>query len=218
MPSQGLNFLQFLGAIGDPTAAVVGDGSAIQLRAGHETDQLVDDLHGKHYTVNYRGKLFEANAANIGIPLIAANLVSTFALINPPSSNVNAEMVDVTVTLWNALSVVDVVGWYYSPVTKLFAGTFTTPGTANSGEVGNNPPNKVLFYSAYTHSGTPTLVDTIGQIGATAITSPINTTKFYDGRLILPPGNVMSIAVSTGALVAATNAVNVEARWCEWPV
>ena len=218
MPSQGINFLQFTGNVGDPTAVALADGSAMPLRAGHETDQFVDDLHGKHYTVNYRGKLFEATAAAIAVPVIANNLVSTFSLINPPSSGVNAEMVDVTVTLALALAVVDVVGWYYSPVTKLFAGTFTTPGSPNSGEVANNPPNKVLFYSAYTHSGTPTLVDAIGQFGATAITSPISTSKFYDGRLILPPGIVMSIAMSTAAFVAATNTVNIEARWCEWPV
>jgi hypothetical protein len=219
MPSQSLNLLQYSGLIIDPTQTAYADATGSQLVGGHSSsEQLVDGLHGKHYIVNYRGKLFEANAGNIVIPVVANNLVSVFSLINPPSSGVNAEMVDVTIGLTFALAVVDAVGWYYSPATSLFAGTFTTPGTANSGEVANNPPNKVLFYSAYTHSGTPKLVDTIGQIGATAITSSINTTKFYDGRLILPPGVVISLAVSTTVGVAATNAFNVEARWCEWPV
>ena len=218
MATDGINQQIFSGHVIDVTSTVAFDGSAPLIKEGRQSDQCVDDLHGKHYTIGYRGRLIEANAAAIAVPVIANNLVSTFALINPPSSGVNAEMIDVTVTLALALSVVNVVGWYYSPVTKLFAGTFTTPGTVNNAVVGNNSPNKVLFYSAYTHSGTPTLVDAIGQFGATAVTSTMNTTKFYDGRLILPPGIVMSIAMSTAAFVAATNTVNVEARWCEWPV
>ena len=218
MAQDGINQLAVSGHVIDPTVTAYADATSPLFKEGHQSEPFVSDVHGKHYTVSYRGKVFEANAAGIAVPVIANNLVSTFALINPPSSGVNAEMIDVTVTLALALSVVNVVGWYYSPVTKLFAGTFTTPGTVNNAVVGNNSPNKVLFYSAYTHSGTPTLVDAIGQFGATAITSTMNTTKFYDGRLILPPGIVMSIAMSTAAFIAATNTVNVEARWCEWPV
>lgn len=216
MPSQNINFLQFVGSVSDPTAVAAADGMGPPLRSGHDTDQLVDDLHGKYYIANYRGKLFEANGVILTVPVVASNLVSVFTLFNPPSSGVNAEIVDVTVAQNLVATVVDQAGWYYSPVTAALAGTFTTLGTPNSGIVGANPANRVLFYSAYTHSGTPKLVDVIGGFGATTNVSSGDITKLYDGRLILPPGVVMSIAMATAA--TGSSGVNLEARWVEWPL
>jgi hypothetical protein len=216
MASQNINQLGFAGSVYDPTVTVNPDGSFPSIATGHQSEQNVGDAHGKVYIANYRNKTFEAAVVNITVPVIANNLASVFALINPPNSGVNAELIDTTVSQWMVTAVVDTVGWYYSPVTKLFAGTFTTLVTPNNGTLGNAPPNKVLFYSAYTHSGTPSLIDAVGSFGAAGNVSPSVVTKFYDGRLILPPGNVMSIAMSTAAGTAT--GLNVEARWMEWPV
>jgi hypothetical protein len=216
MPSQGINFLQFVGQVSDPTVVSIADGAVPQFKAGHDTERLVDELHGKFYTANYRGKIFEANGVQLTLPVVASNLASVFTLFNPPGSGVNAEIVDATVTQFLAATVVDQVGWYFSPVTSALAGTFTTLGTTNSGVVGANPANRVLFYSAYTHSGTPKLVDAIAGFGALTNVAPTPVAKLYDGRLILPPGVVMSIAMATAA--TGSSGVNLEARWCEWPV
>jgi hypothetical protein len=40
--------------------------------------------------------------------------------------------------------------------------------------------------------------------------------RIYDGDLILPPGIAMSVAMSVAA--GTTTGLNIEARWCEWPV
>jgi len=72
------------------------------------------------------------------------------------------------------------------------------------------------FFSSYTHSGTPTLIDIVGSYGATTNTSGFPTTKLHDGKLVLPPGIAMSVAVST--TVGTTTGASIEAVWAEWPV
>lgn len=218
MPSTYANLLNSVGLVADQTAMSNADATATVLLSGsRQAEQCVGDLHGKHYHANYRGKMFGASVVASTMPVIANNLVSVFSLINPPSSGVNMEMVETTVSQNLAAVFVDVVGWYYSPVTKLFGGTFTTPGTPQSENVASSPPNKGLFYSAYTHSGTPTLVDVVGSFGATSNVSALTVNKFYDGRLLLAPGNVMSLALSTTS-TGTFLAMNMWATWTEWPV
>jgi hypothetical protein len=140
--------------------------------------------------------------------------VSVFTLYNPPASGVNMELVEASLVNVLATTVVDAVGWYYSTAVLSAAGTFTTKGTVQSLMVGNNPANQGLFYSAYTHSGTPVLADIIGGYGAA--TSSTGIVKFYDGRLILPPGIAMSLAMST--TVSTGSGITASAVWQESPV
>ena len=76
------------------------------------------------------------------------------------------------------------------------------------------PANAIQFYSAYTHSLTPAREDIIANFGAT--TDPIVAVieKQYDGRLLLPPGIAMSVAMSTAA--GSTSGLDIQATWAEW--
>lgn len=192
------------------------DSSEVYQLGGKQGEGLVSEIHGKNYTANYRGGLFGFNVTAKTVPVIAATLVSVFSLWNPPSSGVNAELVDTEIGQVLATTVVDAIGWYYSSGSLALAGTFSTAGTALSGIIGNAAANKVVPYSAYTHSGTPARVDIIGSFGAVTDVGMSLPMKLYDGRLIIPPGTVVSIAMSTAAGTAS--GLDISARWIEWPV
>ena len=216
MASLDTNILNIVGNVTDPTQTSQPDGATPPFTAGRQGEQLASELHGKYYVANYRGKLFECNAYAVTVPAIAATLVSVFTLYNPVGSGINMEMVDTSVNQVLAATVVDQVGWYFSPAALTAKGVFTTAGTVNSGMVGASPANKGTFWTAFTHSGTPVLADVIGGYGATTNTTAGGITKFYDGRLILPPGIAMSVAMATAA--GTTTGLALEARWMEWPV
>jgi hypothetical protein len=200
--------------VNPPASSSNADGQEIFALAGKQGDALVSDLHGKHFTANYRGKLFEASAAAVTVPVVAATLVSVFTLYNPVASGVNMELVEASLANVVATTVVDAAGWYYSTAALTALGTFTTKGTVQSLVAGNSPANQGLFYSAYTHSGTPVLVDIIGGYGAA--TSLVGVSKFYDGRLIIPPGIAMSLAMSTNA--GTTSGITASVIWQESPI
>ena len=170
MPSKSTNILNLVGNVTDPTQTSQSDGGAPPFTSGRQGDLLTSELHGKHYVANYRGKLFEANVANVIVPVVAATLVSVFTLYNPPTSGVNMELTSALVANVAATTVVNAVGWYYSSATLTAKGSFATAGTVQSSIVGASPANKGQFYTAFTHSGTPVLCDVIGGYGATTNT------------------------------------------------
>lgn len=214
--SQNMNIINLVGNVADPTQTAQPDGNTPPLLSGRQGEQLASEVHGKFYTGNYRGKLFSFNVTAVTIPAIANNLVSVFSLYNPPGSGVNAELVDTELGQVLATTVVDVAGWYYSNAAATAKGTFTTAGTPQSGIIGSGVAGKVIPYSAYTHAGTPVRIDIIGSFGATTDAGLSLPMKFYDGRIILPPGIAMSVAMSTAAGTAS--GLDISARWIEWPL
>ena len=196
------------------TTTSFGVGATPFNPAGNQGELLVSELHGKHFSANYRGKMFVATAAAVTVPVIASSLVSVFTLWNPPASGVNMEIVETSLINVLATTVVDGVGWYFSTAALTAAGTFTTAGTTNPVNVGSGNASAGRFYSAYTHSGTPVLIDIIGGYGAATASSAVS--KFYDGRLILPPGIAMSVAMSTTA--STGSGITLSAVWQESPV
>jgi len=204
------------GIVQAPSSTSAVDGSnPIQL-FGKQADGIVSEYHGKYYTANYRGNKFFANVNGVTIPVIASGLVSVFTLWNPPGSGINMELIAVDYAQIVTATVIDALGWWFSTPALTAAGTFTTAGTVRSSIVRGNANNKGTFYSAYTHSGTPVLCDVITGWGSTAGNQSLPTFKTYDGRLILPPGIAMSLAMTTGAGTAS--AAVVQAEWMEVPV
>lgn len=195
------------------SSAVPDGGPLVFASLGRHAEQLVDQLHGEYFYPTLRGLGYSFDVTGVTVPVIAASLVSVFSLWNPPGSNVIAELVDVDIDQVLAATVVNTFGWYYSSGASAQASTFTTIGTAKSRRVGDAPANKVLPYSALTHSGTPVRADIIGGHGAT--TNNVQLHKEYNGRLLLPPGVVISLAASTGANTASGLGLGVS--WIEWP-
>ncbi len=202
--------------VSNPSNNSSSDGTTVTALAGKAGEQVVTNLRGKYYTSNYRGTVFTFNRTAVTVPVIAATLVSVFSLWNPPGSGKNAELISFDYGIVLATTVVDVVGLYYSSGSLALAGTFTTAGTALSGSVGSTAANVVLPYSAYTHSGTPTRHSILGFFGAVTTTNSQPAHLDFDGRVIVPPGTVVSIAMSTAA--STTSGVDLGLTWAEVPV
>jgi hypothetical protein len=215
MPSESTNILNFVGTTVDPTQIANPDNNNASFMLGRQTDTLVSEIHGQYWTANYRGKLFQASTTIVTFPVVTASLASVFTLYNPPGVNTVAEIVYSTLTMQAATGVVNTIGWYFSGPPQGGAGTFTTKGTVNSGRLGAPTNNNVLFYTSYTHSGTPVLGDVIGGFGATTNTTTLFPFKAHNGSLMLYPGTAMSLAMSTAA--GATTGWGAEVKWVEWP-
>lgn len=202
--------------VSNPLNASNSDGSTVTGLAGKAGEQIVNELRGKYYTQNYRGGVFTFNRTGVTVPVIAATLVSVFSLWNPVNSGKNAELICFDYGTVLATTVVDTIGLYYSSGALALAGTFTTAGTALSGVVANNASNVVLPYSAYTHSGTPTRHSILGYFGAVTTTNSLPGHIEFDGRVIVPPGTVVSIAMSTAA--STSSGMDLGLTWAEVPV
>jgi hypothetical protein len=206
------------GNVYNPYTTGVPDSTQTPPNLGRQGEALNSDVHGKFATAGNRKALFSFNVTAVTIPVVASGLVSVASLWNPPSSGVMVELVDTELGQVLATTVVDTVGWYMSTGNLALAGTFTTRGVGNtnyfSGRVGDFPAGQAIPYSAYTHSGTPVRVDIIGAFGAVTDASMTLTEKFYDGRLLVPPGSVISVAMSTAA--GFTSGLDVGFRWMEY--
>ena len=207
------------GNINNPTIIKNPVGLQVPPNLGYQGEALNSDIHGKHWTAGYNKNLFNFNVTGVQIPVVASGLVSVFTLFNPPSSGVMGELVDTEMGQVLATTVVDTVGWYFSSGNLALAGTFTTKGIANtnyfSARTGDVPNGQIVPYSAYTHSGTPVRCDIIGAFGAVTDASFALPQKFYDGRILIPPGVALSVAMSTAASGAAN--LDLSCRWTEWP-
>lgn len=186
---------------------------------GRQADRIKSSLRGKYGTAALNKGLYSFNVTAQTIPVVASGLVSVFSLWNPPSSGVLAEMVGTDIGQVLVTTVVDAVGWYFSSGNLALAGTFTTKAVALttyfSGRVGDTPNGNVIPYTAYTHSGTPVRCDIIGSFGGVSDINFSLPSKVYDGKLWIPPGTVMSVAMTTAAGTAS--GLDVAASWIEWP-
>jgi hypothetical protein len=208
------------GLVLNPASTNIPDGTFQAPNQDRQGAAINADLKGKFSNAAYRKALFSFNVTAVTVPVIANNLVSVFTLWNPPSSGVYGELVDAEVGQVLATTVVDTMGWYFSNGSKALAGTFTTASVANtnhfSGRIGDVPNNNIIPYTAYTHSGTPVRVDMVTMFGATTDASMAAPSKFYDGRLLLPPGTAISLAMTTAA--GTTSGLDLGCRWIEWPL
>lgn len=204
------------GLVANPRTLAQADASTPQLIMGRQGDNLVSELHGKYYQINYRRGLFSANVTAVTIPVIASGLVSVFSLYNPVGSGINMSLIDLDIGQVLATTVVDTVGLYFSTGTVAAAATFTTEGSARSGVIGESAMNVGKFYTALTHSGTPTRFRMVGAFGAVTDAGMTLPHFEFDGKVIIPPGCIVSVAMSTAAGVSS--GLDIGATWAEWPI
>lgn len=194
------------GTVQNPTTVSSTDNVENSIALGKQNQQLVDLIHGKYWTSSVRGALFSANVTAKTVPVIAATLVSVFTLWNPASSRVNVELVTLDMGLVLATTVVDTVGLYWQNGASVTSGTFTTVGVKGTNwfcAKPSQPIGQAQFYSAFTHSGTPVRIRAVGQFGATTSTNDTPITYNFDGTVILEPGDLISVAMSTAASTAS---------------
>lgn len=192
-----------------------GTGSELQLEALAHGQLGMAAVHGDYFEATFRGKVFTANVTAVQIQVVASAMVSVFTLYNPPGSNVVGEILRTTIGQVLVTTVVNAIGWYSSTSSATALGTFTTLASARSGLVQSPASNAIQFYSAYTHSGTPTREDIIGSFGGITDPGLALPDKRYNGQLLLPPGIAMSIGSTTAT--SFTSGLDIQATWAEWP-
>lgn len=202
------------GIVRNPTAATISVSTEAQLPLGAHGNVQTADVHGKFFEANYRGKLFTFNVTAVTVPVVASGLVSVFSLFNPPGSGVIGEIVSTQVGQVLATTVVDTVAWYSSSVALSGLATLTTLAAARSCMAQGSPANSIKPYSAATHSGTPVREDLIMAFGATTDAGLAFIEKQHEGRLLLPAGVLMSVAMSTAAGTAS--GLDLQVTWAEW--
>lgn len=211
---QNTDIINLVGLVADPLAGRSGDQATPPFASGRSGEVIVSELRGQYAIANDRGHLFFAGAAAVTLPANAATLASKFALYNPVGSGINMELVDLDIGSVVATTVVDMVGLYYSNGNNAATATFTTAGTIQSGIIGSSNQPRGQFYSALTHVGTPVLAGLIGGFGA--VTSTYEGTFHYDfnGKVIIPEGCIVSVAMTTAAGTAS--GITLGARWIEY--
>lgn len=162
-----------------------------------------------------RGKVYTGSVAAVTLPVNAVTLASKFGLYNPPGSNVFLDIIDVEVHYIVATTVVNAVGIYYSNGTNATGATFTTAGVIENGRVGEGQTPNGRFYAAVTHVGTPALIDIIGGWGAVTDGGATPVRKEFNGKLLVPPGTLIAVAMTTAAATATS--VSGAIRWAEIP-
>lgn len=209
-----------MGQVISPVAANYGDGTTTaQAAIGKQGEALSADIHGQYYNPAVRGKVFKGNKTAITVPVIAATLASLFSLYNPPSSGVIAEVIHTEVGQVLATTVVDTLGWYTSTLAATALGTVGTALVSGTGlfsaRVGDAAAPQCQLGN-FTHSGTPVRVEIVTSFGATTDAVVMQgIQKVHNGTLLLPPGYVISLAMSTAAGTAS--GLDVGMTWAEWP-
>ena len=208
------------GIVGNPvsqTASLPAGSQPTALQGG--AGELVEtQLHGKWYeSSKFGGTFIAAVAAAFTIPVNAATLAGTFTLINPLGSGKVVELIDADFSSVNATEVVNAIQLAFQLTPGGVTGLSSlTAGTIRSGQLGTSAPASTsvcTFYTAATHTGTPTIYQTLWDVTATA--AGISQTHYeFDGKILLYPGTIIDLVTSTGAL---TNAV-ANLRWAEWGI
>lgn len=194
----------------------------VTVQLGRSGELLNSQVHGQYYIPNYGNKLFIAATAAAGttIPVQATNLVSTFTLLNPLSSNVNLELVDYSLGITNATTVVASIDLYFqSGVGSSNAAlTSTTAITIRPAVLGGAGTSVANAYSAATFTNTVGTnffrIANLTSFGAVTTTNATPIYRAFNGGLIVGPG----CAVTVAGTAAQTQAMTQSISWIEWPV
>ena len=200
-----------------PPAVSLVPGTTVTQYADHTGSSLYSDLHGKWYNAAKNGFVFSANVTAVTLPVVAATLASKFSIYNQAGSGKNLELISADIGFVSTVTVVDVVGLYYEQSASLNP-TSITFGTAVGGLIGNSTTPVGKFATALTHTSgiTPTRLMILSTFGAVTSTADNPIHYDFDGKVIVPPGTIISIAMSTGA--GAASATDIGLSWAEWPV
>lgn len=178
-------------------------------------DQGAAVIVDKYQELALRGKVFSATVAAVTVPVNANNLVSVASLYNPVGSGVFLDIIEVEAHAVLATTVVNALGVYFQDPTKGPASTFTTLGSIQNARLGEGVPANGRFYSALTHVGTPVLAAIVGGWGAVTDGGATPIRRQFNGKLLVPPGAVISLAMTTAASTAS--GITAEIRWAEVP-
>lgn len=208
----------------NPISQVQPDGTTLQnWLAGHQGEEITAEIHGQHWHANMRKNLFTFSVGPTVIATPSSGASCTCAIYNPLQSGNLVELVSVNLGTNAAQAAYTTFAWYTATQAQIAGSTFTTAAVAGtnlfSGRVTETPNNQAIPYSAIVPSSGLVLSrvqDIIGHVyGIGASATGVGTVeKYYQGRLIVPPGGAIFL-MSTAAATASAFA---QVQWAEWPI
>jgi len=206
------------GNIGAVTTTRIPDGTVTNILQGRQAEAVVSELHGKHYKNNYDSLVFHGSVNAVTIPVNGANFASVFSLINPVGSTRTMELLRLDVGAVLATTVVDTVNLVQQSVgTGSVLPTTFTAGVTQAGLIGKTASPAGIFCTAATHIGTPVVVaGALAYFGAVTSTAGNIISYDFDGTIILAPGSIVSVVMSTAASTASGMAIHM--AWSEGPL
>lgn len=208
---ENTSIINLVGLVQDPLLSKAGDQTTPAFASGRSNEILVSELRGKYATANDRGHVFTQNVTAQTIGVVSASYVSRFSLWLPSNATVNMELIDCNIGCVLAPIVINAFGLYYTQA----APTTTTAVGVLSGIVGGTGASQATFYSNATAAGTPARFELLASIPSTTGTTSWPPTRLeFDGKIIVPPGTWITLAVSTAA--ETTSAVDFQLRWLEY--
>lgn len=209
------------GQVRNPQVESSQDGSFVPLSLGRQGQQHVSDVHGKYFAAASRGKLFLGSTviAGVALPVNAANVVSKFTLWNPLGSGVNCELVEFGTGIDSATTVVNgvVAGFQFGVGSTITApGTLTALSTSICIGPGAGATPAATLYSAATlvnASVLGPLMPIFGGYGAVTDAGIAPNPYQFDGKVVLPPGSLVTFLTTVAAATAAFYGLT----WIEWP-
>lgn len=211
-----------IGTTSNPLATRNQDGSAGTLSLGTQGQLHVSDTQGKYASAAARGKMFLGSTviAGVALPVNAANVVSKFTLWNPAASGVNCELVEFGMGIDSATTVVNgiVAGFQFGVGSTITApGTLTALTTSVSIGPGAGVAPAATLYSAATLVNAAVLgplMPIFGGFGATSDAAIAPDPHKFDGKVILPPGSLITFLTTVAAATAAFYGLT----WIERPI
>lgn len=215
--------------VGAPAAPSSSDGTLLNMQGGRQGDLYVDELYGRHYHQNYRGKVYHATTAAAGV-VIGLNTTTTpvAVLWNPAGSGVNLVLIAAYYGYVSTTGAAANMGYAFqtncgaTPATGAPVLTFTNVAP-NSGNIGGSlsgvslakwAPATCTITAASTYLGT----NGISQLVTTATTTSLATftaMDVFDGTVILGPGAIFH-PISANA--AQLSVWDFRLVWAEIPV
>lgn len=212
---------------GIPNQSLPDNVSPVAALGGKAGEGIVTELHGKYYTQNYRGNVF-----NYGTPLAGVTLTTTgsttqtFGIFNPAGSNRLIVPTKCRVGFVGATGTVTALAWCtktglgasVAGTSPFATATYVTAINANtSGQfIGSQGVGKL--FSTCTLDAAPTVSRWFGAswgapLATTAAIFPMLVDEF-DGDLIIGPGSALFLAGATAPGAAA----DISLTWYEAPV
>ena len=203
--------IAFRGRVGPQNA---GDGSDPVVRQGSTGELIVQDLNGRFYEQAVRGNVFIYNSVATGIALIVSATTGGHPTIfNPLGSGKNWIPIALYLGYVSgnnapgslALALTESAGAAPATGAPILTGTHVAPVSAL---LGSGSASVMKWYpTTNTFTAAPTVVLSTGislftGVAATAV-APFTLIVPFDGSIILPPGNSLSLV----SLQATTTAL-----------
>lgn len=206
----------------NPQVETNNDGAFMPLSVGRRGQMHTSDIQGKYASAALRGKMFLGSTviAGVALPVNATNLVSKFTLWNPLTSGVQCELVEFGTGIDSATTVVNgvVAGFQFGVGSTITApGTLTALSTSISIGPGAGVAPAATLYSAATLVNAAVLgplMPIFGGYGAVTDAALAPDPHKFDGKVILPPGSLVTFMTTVAAATAAFYGLT----WIEWPV